>query len=559
MDEAARQILATGARVVGCTSTFEQHVASLALLRRIHELDPEIITMLGGANCETVMGAATHRCFPWVDYVVSGEADGLITQLCRLALTNGRNVAASDLPPGVIGPCHRYADSGPRKHREVARALFRDLDALPTPQFSHYFQALNSSPLKADIRPGLPVETSRGCWWGAVHQCTFCGLNGTSLGFRSKSPARVLEELNELECSHGIGGFQAADNILDMGYFSQLLPQIAADGHQRSIFFEVKANLSRAQVEMLVRSGITWVQPGIESLHSAVLDLMDKGVTGWQNIQLLKWAGEFGLRLTWSIIWGFPGERDSYYEQMAEWIPALEHLQPPMGVIRLRYDRYSVYHNQAERMGLRLFPIGAMSYVYPLPPSDLSELAYFFTAEPSQGPMAITQSQLTHIKGRPGLRSVMAAADLWTQAFWGQAKPVLAMEDRDDLLCLTDTRGCSGSVQRHLKGLARAVYLACDNAPRPDRLADAVRKHYDPTASDREVRETVEELVAERLVIRIDGRLLGLAVRGAIPALPGRQEYPGGCVRYPGARPAAKEPSTRSAHEAAPSVAGQRP
>ena len=107
VDEAARRVLATGARVVGCTSTFEQHVASLALLRRVRELDPGVITMLGGANCETVMGEATHRCFPWVDYVVSGEADGLVTELCRLALTRGRDVAAEDLPRGVLGPRSR--------------------------------------------------------------------------------------------------------------------------------------------------------------------------------------------------------------------------------------------------------------------------------------------------------------------------------------------------------------------------------------------------------------------------------------------------------------------
>ena len=92
VDEAARRVLATGAGVIGCTSTFEQHVASLALLRRVRELDPDVITMLGGANCETVMGEATHRCFPWVDYVVSGEADGVVTELCRLALTRGRLV-----------------------------------------------------------------------------------------------------------------------------------------------------------------------------------------------------------------------------------------------------------------------------------------------------------------------------------------------------------------------------------------------------------------------------------------------------------------------------------
>jgi hypothetical protein len=100
-------VLATGARVVGCTSTFEQHVASLALLRRIRELDPGVVTMLGGANCETVMGEATHRCFDRVDYVVSGEADGLIADLCRLAVERGREVEPSELPRGVLGPRHR--------------------------------------------------------------------------------------------------------------------------------------------------------------------------------------------------------------------------------------------------------------------------------------------------------------------------------------------------------------------------------------------------------------------------------------------------------------------
>ena len=110
VDDAARRVLATGARVVGCTSTFEQHVASLALLRRIRELDPDVVTMLGGANCETVMGETTHRCFPWVDYVVSGEADGLITGLCRLALGRGRDVEPADLPRGVLGPAHRVAE-----------------------------------------------------------------------------------------------------------------------------------------------------------------------------------------------------------------------------------------------------------------------------------------------------------------------------------------------------------------------------------------------------------------------------------------------------------------
>ena len=383
-DDAARRVLATGARVVGCTSTFEQHVASLALLRRIRELDPEVVTMLGGANCETVMGETTHRCFPWVDFVVSGEADGLVTGLCRLALAGRGDAEPAELPRGVLGPAHRRADAGKVTLPQVTlpRAVFNDLDSLPTPRFDDYFAALAASPLRASIRPGLPLETSRGCWWGAVHQCTFCGLNGTGMGFRSKSPARVVAEFGELQDRYGTGDFEAVDNILDHRYYASLLPDLAADERQRRIFFEIKANVTRAQVQALVAAGVTWVQPGIESLHSEVLRLMDKGIGGWQNVQLLKWSRELGLRLSWSLLWGFPGEKDDWYEDMAAWLPALEHLQPPASLPRVRFDRYSVYHEQARRLGLILFPIGAMSLVYPLPAAEVDGLAYFFSTEP---------------------------------------------------------------------------------------------------------------------------------------------------------------------------------
>ena len=37
IDRIARRVIETGARVVGCSSTFQQHCASLALLRRVIE------------------------------------------------------------------------------------------------------------------------------------------------------------------------------------------------------------------------------------------------------------------------------------------------------------------------------------------------------------------------------------------------------------------------------------------------------------------------------------------------------------------------------------------
>jgi len=97
--DVADEIVVQRPRIVGCTSTFQQHAASLALLRAVRERDPSIVTTIGGTNCESAMGMATRRAFPWVDFVVSGEADEIIVPFVRDVLANGRDVIP---PPGVI-------------------------------------------------------------------------------------------------------------------------------------------------------------------------------------------------------------------------------------------------------------------------------------------------------------------------------------------------------------------------------------------------------------------------------------------------------------------------
>ena len=65
----------------------------------------------------------------------------------------------------------------------------REMDTLPFPDYSDYFHDLERSSSAINIFPTLLFETSRGCWWGAKSHCTFCGLNGGSMTFRSKTRA----------------------------------------------------------------------------------------------------------------------------------------------------------------------------------------------------------------------------------------------------------------------------------------------------------------------------------------------------------------------------------
>jgi ribosomal peptide maturation radical SAM protein 1 len=179
-----------------------------------------------------------------------------------------------------------------------------------------------------------------------------CGLNGSSMAFRSKSPARTLEEVETLVQRYGRLDLQAVDNIIDVRYLRDVLPQLRERAYDLSLFYETKANVRKDHVRLLRESGVDRIQPGIESLSTPILRFMRKGVTAFQNVQLLKWCAEYGLRVFWNVIYGFPGEPPEEYARMATIVPALEHLSPPsLGPLVL--DRFSPYHERPGDFGSR--------------------------------------------------------------------------------------------------------------------------------------------------------------------------------------------------------------
>ena len=74
----------------------------------------------------------------------------------------------------------------------------------------------------------LPAQSARGCWWGERRHCTFCGLNGSTMAYRSKSPDRLRRELAELSARRGTLRFYFVDNILDRRYIEEFLPALHA-------------------------------------------------------------------------------------------------------------------------------------------------------------------------------------------------------------------------------------------------------------------------------------------------------------------------------------------
>ncbi|TVL89354.1 RiPP maturation radical SAM C-methyltransferase [Streptomyces sp. SAJ15] len=374
--EAAERIVAAAPDVVGFTSTFQQNTAALAAAKEIKRLAPHIVTVFGGANCDAEQGAAAHRNFPFVDHVIRGEGEAAFPAL----LTALRDGGALDAVPGL---CHRGPDGASVVNPMSTRPL--PPAAILPPDYTGYFERLAASTARAWVEPKLVVEGARGCWWGEKHHCTFCGLNGSFMQFRSKSPDTFYEEIMELSRRHRVLDMYVVDNILDMGYLTTVLPRIIDSGHDLRLHIEIKANMRRAQLRTLAEAGLIYVQPGIESLNSRVLGLMDKGVSGCQNVRMLRDGAETGLSVAWNYLHGFPGETDADYEPVIAQIPALEHLNPPVDrSARIAIERFSPYFDRPELGFSDLRPEKHYRFTYDLPEEELYDLAYVFEA-PDRG------------------------------------------------------------------------------------------------------------------------------------------------------------------------------
>jgi ribosomal peptide maturation radical SAM protein 1 len=494
LDEIAQRPVWQDYDVIGFTSTFSQNVAALALAKRIKHRYPQAQVVFGGANYDDEMGPEYMRHIPEIDYVVIGEGDRALPRLVE-AITSGREAI------GIPGVCGRRSDGtlsvpGPAP-------LLQNLDTLPVPDYSDYFDTLDRLG-KQHMTDGTPIrllaELSRGCWWGEKHHCTFCGLNNMGMKYRAKSPARVLSEIEQLAHKHQVRFIDTVDNIIDMKYITGLCAELESTGWDLDIFYEVKANLTREQVAALAAAGVRRIQPGIESLSTNVLRLMRKGTTRLMNVRLLKWARYYDVRVSWNMLSGFPGETDEDYYQQIELMPLLSHLQPPAADGRnIWLERFSPFYTDSSLGFENIRPRAAYRYAYPIPGMDHSKIAYFFSYT------------ARNVASREAVAAFGKAIAAWQDTWEKRPRPRLLYVRGPGWIKIIDTRGAR-SRQATIHGWRAAAIEICGPTAH-----SAARIHSELSASgfaptQQEVTGFLHALVRDGIVLEEDGHFLSLAL-----------------------------------------------
>lgn len=361
LNEVVAAIVATQPRIVGITSNFQQNMAAFAIARLVRQQLPNVVIAMGGANVTAPMSDGLAKIPSEIDYFFSGEADVEFPDFCAALLRENRYPA----------------------ERIIRCTPVSDMTLVPAADFSDFeremrmFQAAGQLP--SSLPESLSLETSRGCWWGEKNHCTFCGLNGDGMYFRSKPPQRVIEEIRTIDTDWPGKRIQVTDNIMPRNFFADVLPHLAAFERRPRMFYEVKANLNENQLGLMWQAGVDRIQPGIESLSTNVLRLMRKGVSAGQNIALLRNCTARGFGVIWNLLYGFPGETAADYLAMIDIIPMIEHLHWPEGCFPIIIDRFSPYFEKAEQLGIgETKPWDSYRGLYP-PGAPLQNIAYHFT------------------------------------------------------------------------------------------------------------------------------------------------------------------------------------
>ena len=500
LEQQVDKILLDHPKIVGCTSVFQQNCASLALLKKIKERDANIITFMGGANCEGSCGFITHKNCNWVDYIFIGEGDETVPKICKNILQN-ENIEEI---VGVIYPAHR---GKLMKEVNLQSARVESLEQLVIPNFDEYFEALDELDIRKTVKPFLLIETSRGCWWGEKKPCSFCSLNGCKNKYRIKSHNKVLAELDAGSTRYGVKTFEAVDNVIRIDCFETLIPELEKIEEKYKLLYETRANLTKEQISRLYKAGITTVQVGIESLQDDLLRLLNKGTTSLMNVQYLKWAMENNVNVVWNVLLGIPNDKDEYYEEISKLMPLLVHLAPPSPGF-IRYDRFSDYFYNQEKYKLKLKPHWSYVYIYEYPYKDLEDFAYYLEDE-------------NHIAYNKSVYRVRNEAIKWLKLHYENIEtfkkkkekiPKLQYEVNGKTVEITDSRPCRMGEYYILSGLEKNIYLQCDAGKK---LEDLINLNLQYSLLD--IKTTLKHLMAKKILIYVSGKYLSLATKKSEP------------------------------------------
>ena len=353
---------------------------------------------------------------------------------------------------------------------------------LPVPRIPEYDDYFADMPEKEQEEKTLLLETSRGCEHGA---CAFCTQNAR-LG-RHIYPASYLDEcLKNFMQQYSCRALEFADTSFPVQVAENIPKNSSGKKHleRYHVFAESRA-INSSEMRIFSQAGFSQLQIGIESLHSAVLDKIQKGSSLLENVCCLRESWNHKIHIMYNIILDMPGMTETEVREMISMLPLLYHLPPPSALVSFQLQLNSAVFRHPEKYGI----------------TKISPHAHHALFGPEYPSFYFSFSQTSSLSSTL-LEEAHEAFSRWEHTFTCQ-QPLAVVRFWDEYVEVYDARFCEGSKKYRLGKDAARLLRMCRN-PQPDFL---LRKRIGVSFP-----AVLEDLLECGLLLEENGRYLTLPV-----------------------------------------------
>jgi hypothetical protein len=283
--------------VVGINVSFSmQMAAAIALARRIKSIAPGALLVLGGSQISLLHERDLERLagLPFVDAVCRYEGEIALHELHRAA----QGEITLEGVPNIVFE-NRKGELQTNSHVHSV-----PLNNLPLPVF-------NEEELPLYESRSLPVNVTRGCYWG---KCTFCDYVKLMAPGQSRYIGRnvklVVDDIMALQSQFGTTDFMLITEALPPAWAARFAKEIRERAVRAKFWSYLKNERKEIWTQDLLNlmsaAGITSVTCGVESTSDRVLNVIDKGTTQEMIRDNFEGFAKAGIRADFNLIPDYP-------------------------------------------------------------------------------------------------------------------------------------------------------------------------------------------------------------------------------------------------------------
>jgi radical SAM superfamily enzyme YgiQ (UPF0313 family) len=282
-------IVSSQADIYGFSSICSSYPLTIRIAECVKREQPDCTILFGGPQA-SVVDLRTLEAFPFVDFVLRGEAEQSFPLFLE-EWSGPRRFA------NVLGLSYR-SPFGPARNSDAP--VIEDLDSLPLPAY-HLTDDLEGAPY-------APLELGRGCPFA----CTFCSTNDFfRRKFRVKTPGHMLSEMRAINSRYGVRAFELTHDMftVDRKRVVAFCRHLLESEERFSWSCSARTDCVDEQLlELMAAAGCTGMFFGVETGSKRMQRIIDKDLDPDYAKVMIETAERLGIETTVSLIMGYPEE-----------------------------------------------------------------------------------------------------------------------------------------------------------------------------------------------------------------------------------------------------------